>query len=205
MEEDSASVLNRCLPQTALRVTRTKGQFVATELPPVKIVGAKIGIRRLTAANRDELVALAAASAEFLRPWTDPPTTPERFDAYLRTRESETDQGFLLYERSTDRIAGVINITCIVRGFFQSAYLGYWIGAPFARRGYMTEAMRLLIAHAFGEMQLHRLEANIQPGNAASIALARRCGFEREGFSPKYLRVFGEWRDHERWAVRADQ
>jgi ribosomal-protein-alanine N-acetyltransferase len=98
----------------------------------------------------------------------------------------------------------VINVSCIVRGLFQSAYLGYWTGAPFARQGFMGEAMRLLIGYAFRDMGLQRLEANIQPENTASIALVRSCGFAKEGYSPKYLRVFGEWRDHERWAIRAD-
>jgi ribosomal-protein-alanine N-acetyltransferase len=68
----------------------------------------------------------------------------------------------------------------------------------------MTEAMRLLLREAFTHIGLHRLEANIQPGNVASIALAKRCGFELEGFSPRYLKVGGRWRDHERWAVRTE-
>ena len=58
---------------------------------------------------------------------------------------------------------------------------------------------------AFTRLRLHRLEANIQPGNAASIALAARCGFEREGFSPRYLKIGGRWRDHERWAILSDE
>jgi [ribosomal protein S5]-alanine N-acetyltransferase len=174
------------------------------ETPPFVARGQKIGIRRPSAADRDEFVALAGASCGFLRPWMDPPATPERYDVYLRGRGTPTDDGMLICEPASGRIVGVININCIVRGLFQSAYLGYWIGAPFANRGYMTEAMNLLVAHAFAEMGLHRLEANIQPENRHSIALVRRCGFEREGFSPKYLRVFGEWRDHERWAVRAE-
>jgi len=173
------------------------------ELPFI-LRGQKIGIRRPSAADRDEFVALAVASREFLRPWIDPPDTNERFDSYLRARQSPTDDGVLVCELASGRIVGVININCIVRGLFQSAYLGYWIGAAFAHRGYMTEAMKLVVAHAFGEMGLHRLEANIQPANVHSIALVRRCGFEKEGFSPKYLRIFGEWRDHERWAIRAD-
>jgi ribosomal-protein-alanine N-acetyltransferase len=68
----------------------------------------------------------------------------------------------------------------------------------------MGEAIGLLVGRAFGEMGLHRLEANVQPENTAPVALVRRCGFAKEGFSPKYLCVFGEWRDHERWAIRAD-
>jgi len=68
----------------------------------------------------------------------------------------------------------------------------------------MTEALQLVLRHAFTKLELHRLEANIQPGNTASIALAKRCGFELEGYSPRYLKVGGRWRDHERWAIRAE-
>ena len=68
----------------------------------------------------------------------------------------------------------------------------------------MTEALQLVLREAFTKLGLHRLEANIQPGNTASIALAKRCGFELEGFSPRYLKVGGRWRDHERWAIRAE-
>ena len=178
---------------------------MAAESPPSLITaGPTVGIRRPTLADRDEFVALARASAAFLRPWIDPPVEPEQYDAYLHRREANGDGGGLVCEVASGRIVGMINVTCIVRGAFQSAFLGYWIGAPFAGRGHMTEAMRLLVGHAFGEMNLHRLEANIQPGNLRSIALARRCGFQLEGLSPKYLRVFGQWRDHERWAVRAE-
>jgi [ribosomal protein S5]-alanine N-acetyltransferase len=68
----------------------------------------------------------------------------------------------------------------------------------------MTEGLRLTLKYAFKVLKLHRVEANIQPGNVASIKLVRRCGFKREGFSPKYLKIGGRWRDHERWAIRTD-
>jgi ribosomal-protein-alanine N-acetyltransferase len=74
----------------------------------------------------------------------------------------------------------------------------------FAGTGLMTEALRAAVGYAFNELGLHRLEANIQPGNTASIALVRRLGFRQEGFSPRYLRINGEWRDHERWALLSD-
>lgn len=170
--------------------------------------GQRVGIRRPAQADRDELLALARESLAFLRPWIDPPATPEQFDEYLRNRQPPAADGVLVCELASGRVAGVINVSNIVRGAFQSAHLGYWVGQPFARRGYMAEGMRLLLRFAFDDpagLSLHRLEANIQPGNLPSIALARRCGFAREGFSPKYLKVFGEWRDHERWAVRSDQ
>lgn len=84
------------------------------------------------------------------------------------------------------------------------AYLGFYAGAAHAGQGFMGEGLRLVLRHAFRRLRLHRLEANIQPGNVASKRLVRRCGFRREGFSQRYLRVFGRWRDHERWAVTAE-
>ena len=76
--------------------------------------------------------------------------------------------------------------------------------APFASQGYMTEALGLVVRYAFRGLKLHRLEANIQPGNEDSIRLAKRCGFVKEGFSPAYLKIGGRWRDHERWAIRTE-
>lgn len=87
---------------------------------------------------------------------------------------------------------------------YGSCYLGYWIGARFARHGYMTEAIRLALGHAFRDLRLHRVEASIVPGNAASLALAARCGLRREGYSPRLLRINGRWRDHERWALTVE-
>ena len=167
--------------------------------------GERVAIRRPTSGDRDEFVALMLASREFHYPWVDPPRTPAAFDEFLRVHQKPDMDGFLVCVRETGAIAGYVNLNCIVRGFFQSAYLGYAIGAPFAGKGYMTEALRLVTRFGFGEMKLHRVEANIQPANAASIALVRACGFRREGFSPRYLQVFGEWRDHERWALLADE
>ena len=98
----------------------------------------------------------------------------------------------------------MINLSEIVRGNFRSAYLGYYAFVPHAGRGHMTEGLALALRWAFRELHLHRVEANIQPGNAASRALVRRLGFRREGFSPRYLKIAGRWRDHERWALVAE-
>jgi ribosomal-protein-alanine N-acetyltransferase len=89
-------------------------------------------------------------------------------------------------------------------GPFRSAYLGYYAFAGHERQGLMHAGLRATLRHAFGRLGLHRLEANIQPGNRASIALVRSCGFEQEGYSPRYLKIGGRWRDHERWAIRTD-
>lgn len=99
---------------------------------------------------------------------------------------------------------GKINLNEIVRGPAQSAYLGYWIGAPYAKQGYMTEALPLALSHAFQVLGLHRVEVNIMPMNRPSLALVRRAGFHREGDSPRYLKIAGRWSDHERWALLAE-
>jgi ribosomal-protein-alanine N-acetyltransferase len=144
------------------------------------------------------------ASRRAHRPWLYPPLDAESYRSYL-TRLDERKYGFLACRRDDDEIVGWLNVSEIVRGALQGAFLGYGVVAAHAGQGYMTEAVTLVVREAFGPLGLHRLEANIQPGNVASIALARRCGFEREGFSPRYLKVGGRWRDHERWAIRADK
>lgn len=107
--------------------------------------------------------------------------------------------------RSSGELAGVINLNEIVRGLFQSAYLGCYAFLPHVGRGYMGEGLLLTLRRAFGELGLHRLEANIQPDNKASLAFFRRSGFKREGYSPRYLKIGGRWRDHERWALLAEE
>ncbi|MDQ2855377.1 MAG: GNAT family N-acetyltransferase, partial [Acidobacteriota bacterium] len=123
---------------------------------------------------------------------------------YLESCSRPDSACFLICLNADDAIAGTINLSQIFRGGFQNAYLGYYIGAPYAGSGYMTEALKLILRYAFSSLKLHRLEANIQPENSASIALVRRAGFSREGFSRRYLKICGRWRDHERWALIAE-
>jgi ribosomal-protein-alanine N-acetyltransferase len=101
-------------------------------------------------------------------------------------------------------MVGVINLNNLIRGAFHNAFLGYYGFAPHAGQGLMYEGMLLVLRHAFRTLKLHRVEANIQPGNHASIGLVRKCGFVREGFSRRYLKVCGRWKDHERWALLAE-
>lgn len=121
----------------------------------------------------------------------------------LKRMSSTEYQSFLVCTRAGDEIAGVINISSIVMGVLRSGYLGYYAFAGFERRGLMREGIQTVVRVAFSKLKLHRLEANIQPANTASIALVRSCGFAREGYSPRYLKIGGRWRDHERWAIRA--
>ncbi len=168
------------------------------------LTNGQVGIRRPNAQDCDEFLAMVECSKGLHEPWVTPPGTRELFDAYVRSRDRAGDDGFLVCEAGSGKIAGVVNINCIVRRAFQSAFLGYYGNAAFARRGLMAQGLTLVTQYAFKEMGLHRLEANIQPENTASIALAKKCGFEKEGFSPRYLYIAGQWRDHERWALRAD-
>jgi ribosomal-protein-alanine N-acetyltransferase len=101
-------------------------------------------------------------------------------------------------------LAGVVNVSEIVRGAFCSAYLGYYAFVPNDGCGYMRAGLTKVISLSFAKYRLHRLEANIQPGNSRSIELVRGLGFRREGYSPKYLKIGGRWRDHERWAITAE-
>ena len=165
----------------------------------------RVALRLLRASDRDELLALVRESRELHRPWAYPPERADQFDDLLARARRDDFETLLACRVEDDAIAGLFNISQIVRGAFQSAFLGYYAHARHAGRGYMREGLSLVLAHAFGPLALHRLEANIQPGNAASIALARGAGFRLEGFSPRYLLVGGRWRDHERYAITADE
>ncbi|MFL5893864.1 MAG: GNAT family N-acetyltransferase [Thermoleophilaceae bacterium] len=156
-------------------------------------------------ADRREFLDLVAVSAPFHRPWTFPPADAPSYRRLLERSRREDFDLQLLRRNDDDAIVGLFELAGITRGFFQSAYVGYWVGAPYAGQGYMLEGMRLLFRLAFGDLKLHRLEANIQPENRASKTLAKRAGFRREGYSPRYLKIGGRWRDHERWAILAEE
>ena len=133
-----------------------------------------------------------------------PPADYLAYEQYVKSNRRVNRMGFLVVTADTSDLVGVINVSEIVRGTFQSAYLGYYAFVPFNGRGLMFQGLRQVIRHCFVELRLHRLEANIQPENARSIALVEALGFRKEGVSPRYLKVCGEWRDHERWAILAE-
>jgi ribosomal-protein-alanine N-acetyltransferase len=165
------------------------------------IVGQKVLLRPPANSDRAEFAALNRASKNFHRGLVSPPTTSEQFVAFLERSNTETSISFLICLRTDGSIIGAINLSQIFRGVFQNAYLGYYVGAKYAGQGHMTEALRLVLRYVFKELKLHRVEANIQPTNAASIALVRRAGFVLEGYSERYLKICSRWRDHERWAI----
>jgi ribosomal-protein-alanine N-acetyltransferase len=162
--------------------------------------GRHVFIRTPVLGDTPALTGLARESLPLHRPWVYPPTTARAVGRWLRTTGPSRHR-FLVCRRADGAIAGVVNVSEIVRAAFQSAYLGYYAFRPHAGQGYMTEGLALVLRHAFRGLGLHRLEANIQPGNHPSRALVRRLGFRKEGFSPRYLKIGGRWRDHERWAI----
>jgi [ribosomal protein S5]-alanine N-acetyltransferase len=166
---------------------------------------ARVYLREMRRGDREAFLAMVHESRALHRPWTYPPERPDQFEELVARARRDDFVCLIACDKGTDAIAGVFTISQIVRGAFQSAYLGYYGSARFARQGYMREAMGLVLDHAFSVLRLHRLEANIQPGNTASIALARGSGFRLEGYSPRYLLIGGQWRDHERYAITVDE
>jgi [ribosomal protein S5]-alanine N-acetyltransferase len=166
---------------------------------------SRVSIRLLRATDRDAFLQMVHESRELHRPWAYPPERADQFDELLSRCARDDFVCFLVVDDETDEIAGVFNISQIVRGSFQSAFLGYYGSARHAGKGLMRDGLQRVLDYAFGPLALHRIEANIQPGNVASIALARGAGFRLEGFSPRYLLIGGQWRDHERYALTVDE
>ena len=162
----------------------------------------RVVIRPPLHTDGEAFIAAMARSRELHHPWIAMPGTPAEYATYVQRNADPAVERFLACRREDGAIVGFLNLSEIIRGKLQQAFLGYGAVAGFEGQGYMSEAMGLVLEQAFGSIGLHRVEANIQPGNEASIALARRAGFEKEGFSPEYLMVDGAWRERERWAVR---
>lgn len=163
-----------------------------------------VSLHPLTINDLDALQEAAGKSQEHLVPWYTTPQTEASWREFIQRRQGPNDLGFLVRRASDAALVGFIDITNIVRGVFQSGYLSYFSVSPHEGQGYMTSGLRLLVEHALTELRLHRLEANIRPENIKSIALVKRTGFAREGYSPRYLKLDGAWRDHERWAILAE-
>lgn len=164
--------------------------------------GDRVSLRLLGAPDRDAFLAAVRRSRRLHHPWTQPPGTPEAFDAYVK--RSPTRKHLGVFGNDDHALVGVIGLGQIFRGRFDNAYMGYYAFTPYAGKGYMREAIGLATRYAFDDLGLHRMQASIQPGNARSIALIRACGFQLEGASPRYLDIDGGWRDHQTWVLLAD-
>ena len=165
------------------------------------MVGERVYLRRPRAADAAVFCAAIRASRTIHRRWTRPPATSKGYAVMLARARRQASLTLFACRREDDGLVGVFDLSQIFHGIMQSGYLGYYALAPHARHGYMRDGLELMLRYAFRTLRLHRVESNIQPANKRSIGLVRRAGFVREGYSRRYLKIDGRWRDHERWAL----
>ncbi|MBE7217524.1 MAG: GNAT family N-acetyltransferase [Caulobacteraceae bacterium] len=171
--------------------------------PVTHLQGEGVRLRPPRMADHGEWAELRRRSREFLQPWE--PTWPaddlsraafrRRLSIYARDQELGLGHPFFTFDAAGALVGGV-NLRDVRRGVAQTGALGYWSGAPFARRGHTLAAVRAVRRFAFTRLGLHRLEAACVPENAASRALLLRAGFAEEGTARGYLKINGRWRDH---------
>ena len=172
------------------------------QMPAVN--GDGVYLRAPVSGDHAEWAALREASRPFLVPWE--PTWPaddltrsafrRRLKRYAEDQRSDLAYAFLIFRSDNNGLVGGLTLANIRRGVAQAGSIGYWVGQPFARHGYMTAAVRALIPFCFDTLRLHRLEAACIPSNQASIRLLEKTGFTREGYAREYLCINGVWQDH---------
>jgi [ribosomal protein S5]-alanine N-acetyltransferase len=168
------------------------------------ITGAGVVLRAPYSGDFSEWAALRETSRAFLVPWE--PTWPSddltrgafrrRLKRYAEDQRSDLAYAFLIFRTNDNAMVGGLTVANIRRGVAQAGSIGYWIGAPFAGKGYMTAALRALMPYGFTTLRLHRLEAACIPNNIASVRLLEKIGFKREGYARDYLCINGLWQDH---------
>jgi ribosomal-protein-alanine N-acetyltransferase len=149
-------------------------------------------------------LAAVAASRRMHAGWVSPPDTRKAYSTWLERIDDGSHIGHLLFD-ADDRLAGAINLGEVIRGGYQSAYLGYYLFSGHEGRGLMREGLCRVLSRAFRTHGLNRIEARTQPQNLPSRRLLSRVGFRREGFAPRSLKIGGRWRDHELWALLAEE
>ncbi|MEZ5759117.1 MAG: GNAT family protein [Emcibacteraceae bacterium] len=179
--------------------------------PPLKSVfthviarGDKVELQLPSMSHKKQFMDFVNRNRDFHEPWVFVSGDPAYYDQYIRRMKMGKMIGFFVFTRDDNQFAGVVNLNSIRLDPFSSASLGYYAEESLCGNGYMKEAIRLVLAHAFQKIGLNRVEVNIQPGNTASIRLVKAVGFEKEGFSRKYLQIGNDYRDHERWAYLAE-
>ncbi|ASC70991.1 Putative ribosomal-protein-alanine acetyltransferase [Halomicronema hongdechloris C2206] len=167
--------------------------------------GSRVFIRPPSRDDWPELLALHQRSQWFHQPWASLPLTESECKRYIsRCHCDETFQGWLICHQTHQQIIGVANLSLLVYRLFQRAHLGYYVDIDFAGQGFMSAGLQLVLDHAFYQLGVHQIEANIQPDNTASIKLVKRLGFTRQGVSRRYLKINNDWCDHEHWCLRVE-
>lgn len=168
------------------------------------VAGPGVVLRAPQMSDYTDWAALREASRDFLTPWE--PTWPaddltraafrRRIRRYAEDQRGDLAYPFFIFRADDHRLLGGLTLANIRRGCAQAGSLGYWMGAPHTRRGYMTAAVKAVIPFAFSTLRLHRVEAACIPDNIASVRLLERTGFRREGIAREYLCIDGIWQDH---------
>jgi [ribosomal protein S5]-alanine N-acetyltransferase len=174
-----------------------------SEIPPV-IERNGVLLRPPQMADYAEWASLREKSRSFLVPWE--PTWPHddltrsafrrRLKRYAEDQRTDQAYAFFIFQAEDNVLLGGLTLANIRRGVAQAGSLGYWLGQPFIRKGYMTAGVTALVPFTFNVLKLHRLEAACIPTNVASIRLLEKCGFKREGHAREYLCINGIWQDH---------
>ena len=174
----------------------------AETLPTIE--GQGVTLRLPQMAEFEEWAALRTASRDFLTPWE--PSWPaddltraafrRRLKRYAEDWRTDQSYAFFIFRKQDNLLLGGLTLANVRRGVAQAGSIGYWLGMPFARNGYMTAAVKGVLPFCFETLRLHRVEAACIPTNTASIRLLERCGFLREGFARQYLCINGVWQDH---------
>ncbi len=184
---------------------------VSQETGPV-IDSRRLYLRTPVASDYVPWAELRAVSRERLVPWEPAWSRDEltrsafrrRLRHYQRDLRDETGYALFMFRREDNRLVGGVSLSNVRRGVTLAVTLGYWMGAPFHNRGYMTEAVDTVLPFVFGTLWLHRIEAACLPSNQSSIRVLEKCGFEREGLARRYLRINGVWQDHYLYAALAE-
>ena len=178
---------------------------------PFKLTGEKVFLRPPERADWEAWASLRARSRSFLEPWEPrwPPDALSRFNFRSRVaRHAEdwrTDQAYNFFIFASDEaLIGGVGLSNLRRGVSETASLGYWIGEPYARQGYMTAALPLVLDFSFDRLHLHRVEAACLPSNVPSRALLLRAGFREEGYAREYLCIAGKWQEHVLFAILSE-
>jgi ribosomal-protein-alanine N-acetyltransferase len=178
---------------------------------PTRLASERVYLRPPEDRDWRAWAELREISRDFLLPWE--PTWPHDAltrEAYRRRLRrygidwrEDSGYSFFIFQQNSNALIGGVTIGNVRRGVAQTGTLGYWVGRPFARQGYMSDALDLLLAFAYQSLHLHRLEAACLPNNAASQGVLNRLGFRQEGYAQKYLRINGVWCDHLLFALLA--
>jgi ribosomal-protein-alanine N-acetyltransferase len=184
-------------------------RFFGTAPPSFRMVGERMLLRPPERGDWEEWANLRGESRRFLAPW-EPSWSPDSLTrgAFRRRLQRyavdwRTDQGysFFLFRLEDGALVGGIGLSNVRRGVAETGSLGYWVGERFARKGYMTQGLQLVLTFAFHRLKLHRVEAACLPHNGPSRSLLTKSGFHEEGYAREYLCIDGRWQDHVLFAV----